>query len=251
MPVTGVSELDKRLRLVWEKYAAGQKTAVDEIYDDIMPFCLKVCSRVSGKFVNPYDDEASIARLAILEAMARYEPDRGSILLFLAQVVKSRVLDHKRREKRWYTLPFSLLKQVENPVDRQADDDLLEILNDMDRKQEIEHLQLILGDYGISFADLVASSPKHRKTREETRQIALLLAQTEELKQDLREKKVLPVKQLIELGRFKRKTLERYRKYIIASAIILAGDFPNIQPFVLSRELPREGRGEPPSSLKL
>ena len=40
-------------------------------------------------------------------------------------------------------------------------------------------LQLILADYEISFADLVANSPKHRKTREETRQIALLLAQTE------------------------------------------------------------------------
>jgi RNA polymerase sigma factor len=152
-------------------------------------------------------------------------------------------LDHKRREKRWYSLPFSLLKQVESPVDRQADEDLLEILNDMDRKREIEYLQLILADYEISFADLVANSPKHRKTREETRQIALLLAQTEELKQHLCEKKMLPVKHIIELGRFKRKTLERYRKYIIASAIILAGDFPHLQTFVLSRE----GMEEPPS----
>jgi len=53
-----------------------------------------------------------------------------------------------------------------------------------------------------------------------------------ELLERIRAKKALPVKELTEKLGINRKMLERWRKYIIALVVILAGDYPYIKSYL-------------------
>jgi len=84
----------------WKRYHAGDKEAIEDIYEDLMPFCLRVCSRTCGSYIDDSDEEASIARVSIIEAFDRYEPEKGAILIYLGRVIRNRIIDYKRSEKR-------------------------------------------------------------------------------------------------------------------------------------------------------
>lgn len=62
--------------------------------------------------------------------------------------------------------------------------------------------------------------------------MAYTLVEHEELKKILFEKKQLPVKQLEKLVAVSRKTVERNRKYIIAMAIIITGDYVYLKDYL-------------------
>lgn len=62
--------------------------------------------------------------------------------------------------------------------------------------------------------------------------IAKMLMDDDELKEILFAKKRLPVKQLEGRVKVSRKTIERNRKYIIAVAIILNGEFLYLKEYI-------------------
>ena len=87
-------------------------------------------------------------------------------------------------------------------------------------------MQGILQLYGFSFFDLADASPKTEKTRKSCGQAVRTLIATAILMAQMRLKRLLPIKELSEASGVIRKILERHRKYIIAAAEILDGDFP-------------------------
>ena len=80
--------------------------------------------------------------------------------------------------------------------------------------------------YGFSFFDLADASPKTEKTKKSCAQAVRTLIATAILMAQMRLKRLLPIKELSEASGVIRKILERHRKYIIAAAEILDGDFP-------------------------
>lgn len=224
------TKLENRIYQGWEEYDAGNTNAIEDIYHELIPFCLRVCSKVCGRFINDNDEESSIAHLSILEAFSSYDPNKGKILVYLARVIRNRIIDFKRSEKK---KQFLSLWEVDAALpiiqERQIDD----IVEELARKQEIESLGQLLQAYNIKFSDLPRSSPRHNKTREEAKKISLKIASEPLYQSYLLEKKQLPIKMLEEREMINRKLVDRYRRYIIANALIIIYDFSYLKSYVL------------------
>ncbi len=234
MSVPGPSELDKIVSTAWKRYQDGDNTAIDDVYDYLLPFCLRVCSKTCGKYISTDDEEASIARLAIIEAFDKYNPDRGRFLVYLGQVIKNRIIDFKRSEQKRVTIPFSLLsKEIKSNAELIDGSFVEDIIDDLVRKQEIEQFKDILGKFNISFNELASSGPRQQKTREKVKEIAWLIANDKELAHFLIEKRMLPIKILEDKCSVNRKIMDRYRKFIIANVLIIVYDFSYLKPYVL------------------
>ncbi|HEY2419956.1 MAG TPA: RNA polymerase subunit sigma, partial [Neobacillus sp.] len=100
------------------------------------------------------------------------------------------------------------------------------------RKEEIIHFQNLLNKFELSFSDLVEHSPKHADARKNAILAAKILVENQELKEMLLEKKRLPIKQLEQMVKVSRKTIERNRKYIIAIALILSSDYVYMKDYI-------------------
>ena len=90
----------------------------------------------------------------------------------------------------------------------------------------------MLSLYGFSFFDLAECSPKAEKTRRSCAIAVLSLIGNPELIDRMRQRRMLPVKELASASGVQRKILDRHRKYIIAAAEILSGDFPIISAYL-------------------
>lgn len=244
MSLPGLTELETLSNEACKRYQNGDTSIINDIYDDISPFCLKVCSKTCGRFITEHDEEASITRIALLEAFDKYNSEKGSFLVYLGMTIRNRIIDYHRREKKKKAIPFSYFAdsngQSREPVDRESIEDIIDSLA---RKQEIDRFIKILDEYGIQLLDLVKASPRQTRTREKGWEISAIIVRNAELRSYLLEKKKLPVKSLTENWNISYKITERYRKYIIAVALIYIYDFTLLKPYVSpARKVDKNGQ---------
>jgi len=220
----------------------GDLKLINQIITDYQPYIAKVTSRFCKRYIDPTrDDEFSIALEAFNEAIQKFSPESGrSFLSFSETVIRRRLIDYVRKEQKFQQqVPMSSFDtedeedQTINPVEiRQA---IKQHETDRDaekRRHEIVEYSEELLRYGITFADLVDNSPKHVDSRRMLLGIAHTLANTEEWMMLFREKGQLPIKQLLGRVSASRKTVERNRKYIIAVALIFAGNYPYLKDYL-------------------
>jgi RNA polymerase sigma factor len=225
---------DHLLYQLWLDYRNGNRAALDDIFEKLMPFCLRVCAKTCGKYIYENDDEASIARLALVEAIDKYDPDKGTMPIFIGQVIRNRIIDYKRKERRPSVISFSLLTKGAYRLEEEVDDSFFEeIIDSIARKQEINKLRDLLQQYQIFIDELPRLSPQQQKTRYNAQQIAAIIANNPALCDYLLSKKSLPLKELEENWQINRKLAERYRKYIIMAVLIYINDFPLLQDYIL------------------
>ncbi|MDD2586461.1 MAG: sigma factor [Syntrophomonadaceae bacterium] len=234
MPVSAAKDLENRIYRAWEVYTDGDNSVIDDVYDIIFPFCLRVCSKTCGQFIDSGDEETSVARLALLEAFEGYNPERGRFLVYLAQVIKNRLIDYKRSEKKHFSIPLSFLQKGHEGASEYIDEDYIEnIIDGLARQDEIVQLKNILREYDIEFSELVDSSPRQAKTRAKAREIAWSIANNDVTIDYFLKKKKLPVKMLENNFGFNRKLIDRYRKFIVTSTIIILSDFQCLKAYVI------------------
>jgi RNA polymerase sigma factor len=206
----------------WKRYSEGQENALEEL-PELMDFSLRVASKTCGCFIHRDDEEAGIAQLALWEAIQKYVPHKGTLLLFIGKVVRNRLIDFKRKQtaqRRFLSGEFYPRIQ-ETDLDYQIET----IIDDMARSQEIERLYQELQPFGIVFEELPEYSPRQAKTRKEALIAAQRIVEDRELLEFLNNKKMLPLILLENRYGLNRKLLDRYRKYIITTALIISGDF--------------------------
>lgn len=220
---------------------SGDLQAREQLLSALSTFALNVARKVSGRYIDIKDEEYSIALLAINETIDSHDISRGASLTTLGEtVIRRRLIDHMRRQSRIKEVPRSSLAQTlegeeydDIPAEVTAAEDLYrEQQLAHDRRLEIEALSKELAGYGLTFADLPAQTPKHADARETALRIAATLVSDGVLWEDCRRRKLLPVAALCEKQMVSRKTVERHRKYIIAVALILGGDYPLLRQFV-------------------
>jgi RNA polymerase sigma factor len=232
MHVSRSQELEAIAQGTWQDYHSGNKEALSDFYSLIMPFCLRVSSKTCGKYIGEFDEEASISRLAMLEAFEKYNPQRGSFLLYLAQVVRSRIIDYQRKEKK-RPIPFSLLSEkTYKDTGLIQENQIEEIIDELSRKEEIYRFKTLLARFDIDFKDLVTSGPRQAGAREKALAIARLIVSDEEITGWLMEKKMLPIKEMERRFAVNRKTVDRYRKYIIAAVLVETSDLPFLKNYL-------------------
>ena len=99
-------------------------------------------------------------------------------------------------------------------------------------REEIEAVQALLQPYGFTFFDLAECSPKAEKTKRGCALAVRVLTSDSALMNKLRRSRTLPMKELSLVSGVNRKILDRHRRYIVAAAEILSGDFPILSAYM-------------------
>ena len=220
--------------------AQADKAAREVLIERFTPFVLRVTTRTVGRYVRlGEDDEVSVALIAFNEAIDRFDPERGgNFLAFSETVIKRRLIDHYRREGQRREIPLSALQTEDGeqppqlPMEAEAAIAAhQERTAQEERREEILRYQAALDRYGIRFTDLARHAPRHRDARAAALDVATLVARRAELRGHLLDRGSLPMRQLEEEVALSRKTLERHRKFIVAVAVALCGDYPYLQSY--------------------
>lgn len=235
---TDASAPEQLVRLIQE----GDLRLRNQFITDYQPYVAKAASRFCKRYIDPArDDEFSIALAAFNEAINQFSATGGrSFLGFAETVIRRRLIDYLRKEQRFAgQVPYSSFDIPDeednsvNPVEiHQAISEYEKQKGMEERKSEIVDLSRVLAEFDIRFADLVEASPKHADSRLVLLAIGKTLAQDAQLMRLLIAKRMLPIKELLDLVGVSRKTLERNRKYLIAVALIWHGPYPYLRDYL-------------------
>ena len=180
----------------------------------------------------------SAALLAFHEAVGAYDAGKGSFRSFAAMIIRRRVTDYLRGEMRHsgeipvelYTMTGELTDESPSPLQVRVREQVTKMAEETvqtgSAAEEIGAMQQILSAYGFSFFDLSDSSPKAEKTRRQCALAVRTLIEDTALISRMQASKTLPIRELALRSGVSKKLLERHRKYIIAAAEILTGDYP-------------------------
>ena len=207
-------------------------------------FILGCAYKTTHRFITESDDEWSVALIAFHEAVQAYESGKGNFKSFAALVIKRRLLDNIDREARSKNEISADLSGAETEDGEPAPSVLLEAQRCISEesmrraeetgsvKDEIDAVGQTLRGYGFSFFDLPEASPKAQKTKDACGRVIRALMADEAMMAQLRRTGTLPAKQLCVTAGVPRKILENHRKYIIAAAEILNGDYPQLAEYL-------------------
>ncbi len=186
---------------------------------------LLVCaSRTVKHFVTEHDEEWSITLQAFHKAVTSYDSSKGQFFSFVSIVVRRRLTDWMRD-----TYRHSIEEPGEIP---ETLPDNKEWPGQFTVTDEIEAVQDELKPYGFSFFDLTESSPKTQKSRKKCAKVIATLIKNKNLFETMRSTGMLPAKDLARLSGISGKILEKHRRYIIAAAIIIQGDYPLLSEYL-------------------
>lgn len=135
---------------------------------DNIPFIRQVaCSVCKRPLFWEIDDELSIALISFDEAIDNYDQNKGAYHSFAGMIIKRRLVDYFRKERRNSAISIDDLEEAEtHPYEiksAQEEHQLRE--NQQIRSFAIAKFDEILSKYGLNFSSLVLHSPKHIDTR--------------------------------------------------------------------------------------
>lgn len=216
----------------------GDKKEIDRFVEEYKPFIAACTEKVTGKYACfGEDDELSVAMMAFVEAIQAFSAAKGNFFSFSRTIIKRRLIDYYRKEKRHnnvVSLNIYMEEQDEDydvssveSIRAYSDQKLAEY-----RRLELEELGRELAAWKISFSDLAGASPKHEKTKAQCSEIIGLVLSRPDMLQQVMAKKYLPVAEIEKVSGLPRKWFERFRKYIIAVIVIITGDYDYIRDYI-------------------
>lgn len=220
--------------------AQNNSTYLESFIEDNEAFLINVTSKITGKYITKSSEQWSISLSAFCEAVKNYSLEKGSFYSFAELVIKRRLIDYLKSQSK-YKNEISV-----NPYNFECDSNedfedkqisFVQIADisytpNNDIKYEIEAITQVLEKYNISFSELADVSPKSQKTRKACGVAIACIIKNPELFSELRNKKTLPIKKIKEISKLPQKILERHRKYIIAGAEIISGDYPYLSDYL-------------------
>lgn len=221
-------ELEEKIIL-----AKSDSSLREEIIHDYVNFIKARASEAAGKSVTESDDDFSVAMIAFNEAIDSYKEDKGKFLSFSSVVIRNKVLNHIRSERKHHRIiPFSSLSATDKDGDVKEFDvaDTKSEINDA--AVEIKAVTQELKGLNISFFDLPEVSPKSKKTKTACSLIIRYILSEPALVKNIKTKGILPLKQIKDNLKVNDKVLERHRKYIISAVIILSGKYEILSEYL-------------------
>lgn len=209
----------------------GDERSRERIIHHFKPFILNVCSKATKRYLTWSDEESSVGLTAFNKAIDHFDPTANKKFIHFCHMIITRdLIDYYRREQKHHHPSLDEELRVGDELDavETTSYEVIEAEKQYSIQEEqallVEEILIyssVLQQYGLAFAELPDSSPKHQDTRENCFKLARMVIEQEELKQHLLTKKRLPVKQLSLFSQIPSKTIEKNRKYIIAVAICL------------------------------
>lgn len=201
---------------------------------------LRTASAACRRFVSRSDDEWSVALGAFSKAVDVYTAEKGDFLPFAQMLIKRELIDYYRSQKnvlREVTVAPHVLEGSGEP-EEDTEGVYLAVVkssraaSDNSLREEILAANELLSAYGFRFFDLTECSPQQDKTRKECAVAIRFMLTDSALFAALEKTHKLPIKALAVASGVSRKTLDRYRKYIIMAVLILDGDYPQLAEYL-------------------
>ena len=222
--------------LIQQVYAAKEDMeAADRLIGSYMPFIKSETAKfLKRPPMEGHDDELSIAMIAFHEAVRGYSRSRGAFLKYAAMIMKSRLIDYRRKEQRHGNV-ISLdapAREDDAPLSDtiadETDHNEAYVVREATRA-EIEELTRQMREFGVSLSDVADNCPKQQRTLEACRKALWYAKEHPELLDELLKTKRLPIARLSEGSGTERKTLERHRKYMVALLLIYTNGYEIIR----------------------
>lgn len=227
-------------RVMHIKLAREEKNTFIEEYK---PFIAAAVEKVTGRYVSyGQDEELSIGLMAFDEAIVHYEQEKGNFLSFAQNIIRKRLIDYYRKEKKHQAVIYISEYSTEEADGEEVFDYAVayeeaqnkyyqEEINQL-RRQELVQLKEELSAWELKLDDVAKSSPKHTGTKKSYLDIVKYIIDRPELVKRIKTKRYLPIAEIEEGTKLPRKTIERSRNYVIAAMIILTGDYYCIREFI-------------------
>ncbi len=211
----------------------------EKLIQDNTKVILRSASSALGRYVTTDDDEWSVALYAFSQAIDRYSDEKGDFLPFAQMVMKRSVIDYWRTQSKYSNETSVAPEIMEGNADEEEDNDVYfaiveqsEAASERTIAEEISAANEMLSEFGFSFYDLTACSPKQDKTRNECAVAIRYMIGQEILVRQMYSTGKLPIKEIRTHTRVSGKTLDKYRKYLIAAIVILYEDFPQLAEYL-------------------
>jgi RNA polymerase sigma factor len=206
-----------------------------KLIEDNKNFIFQTTQRVCKRSISwENDEELSVSLLAFNKACDTYSSNKGEFLSYAKVIIKNSLIDYFRKNS---NVPYVIFDENNEQSDY-IDNNLslkqysLEIENSA-RLEEIAQLSDELKNYKLDFNILVDSSPSHKDTRNTLLNIAFTCIQNENIINHLKNKKLLPVKEICLLTGANRKMIEKWRRYILSLIIVFSNpEYPYIRSYL-------------------
>ena len=223
--------------------AAASPSLREEFIHQQEHLILKTASRASFRYITKSDDEWSVALCAFSDAIDKYRPEQGDFIPFSRILMKRALIDYHRSAASHLTEISTSPFVLEGLNDAEETDDLdktvyLAVVEqsqaaaEKNLQDEILAANDLLRNYGFRFFDLTECSPQQKKTKWECAKAIRFVLSQPDVYRKLEQKRKLPIRELAAGSGVSRKTLDRYRKYIIMAVLILHGDYPQIAEYL-------------------
>ncbi|MCH1959908.1 sigma-70 family RNA polymerase sigma factor [Romboutsia hominis] len=208
-----------------------QNGDINEIVEENIGFIINTISKVTGKYVSiENDDEFSIGLMAFVEALDKYNQEKGPFLTFAKIVIESRIKNYLAKEKKKVdVVSIDLYKEIGidinnilyNPIE-----DKTELIN------EIQQFKEELNLFKLTIEDLIKEAPKHSDTRENAINVSKKASKDLEVTDFMYEKKRLPIKKISLKYMVTEKVIKRSKKFIISLIIIFFKKYRNLMLWI-------------------
>jgi len=224
---------EKQVHELIQAAQAGDKASRDALLRFHRPWAESLARRSRWRETPGSEgDAASVALLALNEAIDRYRPGAKSFRAYAYLVIMNRLRDHFRREARQRHLSLDQVRsaagdentaEAEHPaVVQQAWAEYRDAEAARERALELAEFRQALAEFGVELAQLPDLAPQHRDARRALVKVARALVADERLREAFLTSKRLPLTRLAGQVDLSRKTLKRWRPFLVAVALILA-----------------------------
>jgi RNA polymerase sigma factor len=205
------------------------------------PFIFSTIKELKGRYIDESDELSTVGMLAFKEAVDSFDPAKGNFYSFAKKVIKLRLIDHYRKNKKRKEKVIPIFEDTEykNKLSKieqdQAFDQYLIEEETKLRREEIKEYVLELKEYDINLKELEKLSPRKKKLKEMYYNSADYIVEDEDLYKNFIESHRLPAKELSENLKINRKQLDRGRKYIISLVILKKGNYEMLAEYINRR----------------
>lgn len=214
----------KDINILIEKARNGDINSRSDLIESSRGFIKSISSYICKRTLDwSNDDELSIAFLAFNDAIDSYNPMKDTkFTTYSRMIIHNRLIDYFRKNNNSHITLSSVGDEELSYIETREAMENCQILNSAEERAiEIKLYSHELSLYNLSMSDLTMNCPKHKDTRKVLFDVAAACRQNETVTTYLKKTKMLPIKEIIELTKVKRKFLEQWRKYMIALIIIL------------------------------
>lgn len=220
-------------RIELAKQESGE---LEALVKDYLPYIKGEAAKLPLDCIE-YEDRLSLAMLVFVNCIKQYQPGRGGFISFCSICIRNRLIDEakKQAQSRGNAIVFSGLEGENANVEVDAYASIQEYNRQDEQRalaEEIEQLSKNLSEFEINFDDLGNICPKQKRSRGQCLQLAQAILADEEMRMNLFANRRVSQGRLAAQFGISEKTVEKHRRYIVAVAVILAGDYPGIASFI-------------------